>query len=164
VTLELPDRTTDEGLEARVLLAECRSPLYAGYTIEAATECMQLMDLVLWNRVDDPKPYGASQGTLASAVRAPGQFAGFEHYPTYSAGIKANIQAMLNIANSTKDKRSELVAAHIQAALDVASDVTIPDPTPGSLVGWRTFGSGSPGAGFKLYKTVLFNSFYYKST
>jgi hypothetical protein len=162
VTIKLPDKLTDAGLEARVLLAECRGPLYAGYTLAEATKCMELMDLVLWNRVRDPKPYLAAKATLTSVVTAKGQFAGFENYPTYNAGIKANIQKMLDIANSSKDQRSELCAEHIQAALDVASAATIQDSSPGNLVAWRTAGSGSPGGEFKLFATVFNNDFYYR--
>jgi hypothetical protein len=161
--IALPDRTTDAGLEARVLLGECRGPFQSGYSLEDATTCMQFMDLVLWNRVQNPKPFLAKEKTLLSVVTAPGQVAGFELYPNYNNGIRQNIQNMLNIANSSKDKRSAACEAHIQAALDIAnSDETIADPTGGTMVAWRTFGSGSPGDSFKLFRTVLFNTFYFQ--
>jgi hypothetical protein len=123
---------------------------------------MQFMDLVLWNRVDDPTPFLAKQATLLAVVTARGQFKGFEGYPSYNAGIRQNIQDMLNIANNSKDKRSGNFATHIQAALDIAKNPSIPDPTPGKLVAWRTGGAGSPGSGFKLFRNVSNTNFYYK--
>lgn len=160
--ITLPDRTTDEGLEARVLLAECRGPSFSGYVLADAVTCMQFMDLVLWNRVKNPTPFGAKRPTLQSVVTAKGQFAGFESYPNYKDGIRKNIQAMIDIANNSKDKRNVSFAAHIQAALDVAKNATILDPSPGKLVAWRTAGSGSPGAGFTLFRTVSGTTFYYQ--
>ncbi len=164
--ITLPDKTKDEGLEARVLLAECRGPSFYGYTLADAKTCMEFMDLVLWNRVKNFAPFGAKHGTLLSVVTARGQFAGFEQYPNYSAGIRKNIQDMLDIANNVKDQRHASFAAHIQVALDIANSTsTILDPTPsgaGKLVGWRTAGSGSPGAGFTLFRTVSSTDFYSK--
>jgi hypothetical protein len=159
----LPDKSTDEGLEARVLLAECRSPSFSGYSLASAKTCMQFMDLVLWNRVRDPKPYLAKEGTLRAVVTAKGQYAGFEMYPNYNNGIRRNIQDQLDIANSSKDKRSTDFSAHVQAALDVVnSPTTIPEPSSGTLAAWRTAGSGSPGAGFTLFRTVLNTDFYFR--
>ena len=160
--ITLPDKSTDQGLEARILLAECRTPSMFGYTLADAKTCMQFMDLVLWNRVENPGPFGASQGTLLSVAKARGQFRGFESYPNYNAGIRANIQDMLNIASKANDKRHVAFAAHIQTALDVAKFVSILDPSPGKLVSWRTGGSASPGTGFTLFRTVLGVDFYYQ--
>jgi hypothetical protein len=64
-----------------------------GFDQGMATSCMQLMDLVLWNRVDNPKPFLAKGVTLPAVVKARGQFAGFENYPHYSGGIASNIQS-----------------------------------------------------------------------
>jgi hypothetical protein len=160
--IALPNRNTDEGLKARVLLAECRGPSFPGYALPNAKICVQYMALVLSNRMANPTPFAAKQGTLQSIVTAPGQFAGFEHYPAYSGGIKKNIQDMLDIANNSKDKRSTIFAAYIQMALDVAKAPTISDPTPGKMVAWRTAGSGSPGTGFNLFCTMSGASFYYQ--
>ena len=158
--ITLPDKNTEQGMEARVLLAECRSPSFAGYSLALATTCMQFMDLVLWNRVADPGPFLAAHATLRSVVTARGQFRGFENYPNYNPGIRQNIQDMINIANA-KDKRQADFAAHIQAALDVARLPTIPDPSPGKLVGWRTANASSPGPGFTFFRTVLNTDFFF---
>lgn len=80
--ITLPDRNTDAGAEARILLAECPSPGYASYAPEAAREAMQLMDAVLWNRLRNPAPFGARGAThITGIIKAKGQFQGFESYP-----------------------------------------------------------------------------------
>jgi len=83
--ITLPDRQSDAGVETRVLLAECKSPAYLStYTLELASQCMQLMDAVLRNRLVNPVPYGAKGATsLADVIRAKGQFAGFGEYPNF---------------------------------------------------------------------------------
>jgi hypothetical protein len=160
--ISLPAKNDAEGAEVRVLLAECRGQSFSTYTLADATTCMQLMDRVLWNRRSDPAKFGARGAkSLADIIRAPGQFAGFQNYPNYDVSIVNRIQAMLNIANSTKDKRSQDFADFINAAIDGANDPSIQDPSPGTLVAWRTKGSGSPGGNFKKHDTVLGNDFHY---
>jgi hypothetical protein len=108
------------------------------------------MDLVIWNRYDDPAKFGAKGATsLGDIIRAPRQFAGFEHYPNYDHSIVNRIQAMINIGNNAKDKRHQDFADFINAAINVANNSSIPDPSPGILASWRTAGSGSLGLGFK---------------
>jgi hypothetical protein len=90
MTTALPPKPSNEGIEARMLLAECRTPLYPDYSLTEATRCMQWMDLVLWNRVNDPKRFrrfGAKEATLLSVITADDQFRGFKHYPNYWASI-----------------------------------------------------------------------------
>ena len=88
--ISLPERNSDAGVESRVLLAECKSPAYSDtYTLELASECMQLMDAVLRNRLANPSPYGAKGAiSLADVVKAKGQFAGFGKYPNYDETLK----------------------------------------------------------------------------
>jgi hypothetical protein len=161
--IQLPPRETDQGLEARVLLAECRGPGMPGFDQGMATSCMQLMDLVLWNRVDDPKPFLAKEATLLAVVKARGQFAGFENYPHYSGGIASNIQSIIDIANSPKDPRHSKYSAYVRSALTIVGTEKIDDPSPGNLVAWRTGGTHSPGPDFTLYKTVGGIDFYYQT-
>jgi hypothetical protein len=158
----LPDKMTDEGLEARVLLAECKGPAFPKYKLEDATTCMKYMDLVLWHRVSKPKLFGAKHGTLTSVVTAKGQYQGFHHYPNYSGGIKQNIQNILNIANSEKDGRSATYTAYVQLALDIANgDTLIPEPSPGMLAGWVTMNADPPKGSFKFFLTFAGIDFYY---
>jgi hypothetical protein len=122
---------------------------------------MQYMDLVLWNRVENPRPFLAKDGTLLAVIKARGQFQGFENYPHYSRLIVHNIQQAVNIANNPKDKRSSEFQALIQTAIDIAGSPTIPDPSKtGFLAGWRTAGSGSPGSDFTFVMTVWGTDFY----
>ena len=159
--LKIPDKHTDEGAETRLLLAECRSPAFSSYSLADATSCMQLMDLVLWNRVThNPRQFLAKHATLVGVITARGQFQGFENYPNYDSRIVHNIQSMIDIANNPKDKRSSDYTDFINAAMSVAAATTINDPSPGLLAAWRTGGSSSPGTGFTLFKTVLGTDFY----
>lgn len=91
----------------------------------------------------------------------PGQFAGFEKYPNYDKSIENRIQAMINIANSPKDKRQQSFTDHINSANAVSEAANIIEPSPGILAGWRTAGSGAPGGSFKFWKTFFGNDFYY---
>jgi hypothetical protein len=159
----LPPRdNTDLSVEVRVLLAECESPLRSGYTLQAAATCMQLMDLVLWNRLKDPGKFGARRAkSLVDIVKAKRQFDGFEDYPNYSGSVRDRIQEIVNIANAEKDTRRPACAAHVKAAIEVAEGERIVDPSPGVLAAWRTAARGSPGGNFKMYTTVLRNTFFY---
>jgi|SRR5579864_8589206 len=160
--ISLPARGTDEGAESRLLLAECRGPSFSGYSLDDATSCMQMMDRVLWNRVNNPRPFLAKNSTLLAVIKAHGQFQGFQNYPNYDAAIANNIQQMIDIANNAHDKRAPVFSSFIKKAIEIARDPTISDPSPGSLTAWRTAGSGSPGPGFKLFTTVLGTTFYYR--
>ncbi len=161
--LQLPDRNSDEGVESRVLLAECPGPANPNYTIELASEAMQLMDAVLWNRMKNPGPFLAAHAkSLADVVRARGQFRGFEKYPDYNAGIINNIQNALDIANNPKDARSAAYIAFVNKAVEIEKSANYKDPSPGKLASWRAANSGTPGKGFLFYKTVFGNDFYYQ--
>lgn len=82
----------------------------------------------------------------------------------YDARVAARIQAVLDIANNQKDRRRAALATHVNTAIARANAENLPaDPSPEKLVAWRTSGSGSPGAGFTFYKTVLGNDFYWMS-
>lgn len=161
--IELPPKDDTVGVEVRVLLAECRGPSSKSYILSDAKTAMQLMDRVLWNRLRDPARFGARGAkSLADIIKAPGQFAGFQNYPKYDMAIVNRIQAMVNIANSgAKDKRSPNFANFINAAIEVAKNQSIQEPSPGTLASWRTAGSGSPGSNFKLHTTLAGNDFYY---
>ncbi|WLI87645.1 hypothetical protein Q4S45_12930 [Massilia sp. R2A-15] len=158
----LPPKDSNAGCEVRLLLAECRSPAYKVYSAADAKLSMQYMDKVLFNRLENPKPYGAAGAkSIADIVRAPGQFAGFGAYPTITDDLALRIQSIVDIANSRKDKRKQLYIDFIDAAIAVTSESSIADPTPGKLVSWRTEGSGPPGGSFKLFKSVMGNTYYY---
>jgi hypothetical protein len=162
MTLQLEPRSTTIGAETRLLLAECKGPSFSGYTLASATESMQLMDLVLFNRLkNNPGQFGAKHArTIIDIIKAPNQFHGFESYPNYSGAIANNIQSILNIANSSTDPRSADFSDFVSAAIDVATQATIADPSGGILAAWRKKASGSPGSNFVFFKTVGGNEFY----
>jgi hypothetical protein len=161
--IALPDRMGNEGVEARILIAECPGPADASYSFTSATEAMQLMDVVLWNRLKNPGPFLARGAKgLIDIVKAKGQFRGFEKYPNYNAGIKQNIQDAIDIANNAKDPRNGKYAEFLSKAIEIAKSSYHSDPSPGKLVAWRTSKTGSPGKDFIKYKTVLGNDFYYQ--
>ena len=159
--VKLPPETLDEGLEARLLLAEVRGPLQAGYNLADATTAMQWMHIILQNRMADPKPFGASQGTLVSVVTAPGQFAGFERYPRVGQAILTNLNTLLRIANAKNNRQASVCESHLEAAVATAKAKNLVDPSPGRLLAWRTAGATSPGKDFILFRRFLFNDYYY---
>jgi hypothetical protein len=78
----LPPKDNEIGAEVYVLLAECGGPGDSKYKLDDATTCMQLMDLVLHNRLKKPTDFGAKKGaTLIDIIKADGQFRHFEDYP-----------------------------------------------------------------------------------
>jgi hypothetical protein len=159
----LPVRdNSDFSVEVRVLLAECATPLRSDYTLVNAVSCMQLMDLVLWNRLTAPAKFSAKGAkSLVDIVKAKGQFHGFEDYPNYSGAIIDRIQTIVNIANTERDTRRPACVAHVNAAIDIAKGERIADPSPGMLAAWRTVAHRSPGGNFKKHATVLGNTFFY---
>jgi hypothetical protein len=160
--ITLPAKNTNEGAETRILLSECRGPAASGYTLANAKDCMRHMDLVLWNRLADPGKFGARGATtIAGILTAPGQFAGFAKYPNYDASIVNRIQSMLNIANSSKDKRSSDYADFINAAMAIARGALMTEPTTGTLAFWRTSGHAGPGGGATFHKTIGGIDFYF---
>jgi hypothetical protein len=159
--IALPDASLVAGLQARLFLAECRSPAYADYTSTATRKSMQWMDIVLHNRVANYQAFGASGPNMLAVVTAPGQFAGFQNYPTISTTVANNIKAILDIANNTSDSRFSAYRAHVQLAIDVGNASPIADPSPGKLSFWRTAGSASPGGSAKFYQKHNYNDFYY---
>jgi hypothetical protein len=161
--LFLAPRPTEVGAETRLLMAECKGPSFPGYTLSSATECMQLMDLVLWNRLNNNPAQFMAKGatTIIDIIKAPGQFAGFANYPNYSGGIAANLQRILDIANNDSDRRQGDFRDFVNAAIGVAGDPTIPDTSPGTVAAWRTQGASSPGSRFTKFRTVGGNDFYF---
>lgn len=159
--ITLPDASLVAGLQARLFLAECRSPAYSDYNAAATKKSMQWMDIVLHNRVANYKAFGASGPNMTAVVSASGQFAGFQNYPTLSTTIANNIKTILDIANNTSDSRSSAYRAHVQLAINVGNADPITDPSSGKLTFWRTAGSSSPGGSSKFYLKHNYHDYYY---
>jgi len=162
--ITLPDQMSVAGIKARLFLCECPAPSDHSYTPDAAAEAINLMDVVIRNRVLNPRPFMASSPSVLAVVKARGQFAGFDGYPNIGPSLVTHIQDILNIANSARDQRSASYQDFVNKVLTVANASSNTDPSPGKLVAWRTHNHSSPGAGFVLFKTVLKNDFYYKTS
>lgn len=168
MTVTLPEKATEEGAVARLLLAEARDPSSAYYAADDTLKSMQWMKLILQNRLQhDPAQFMARHAkSLIDIIKAPGQFAGFQHYPAYSSDLQHRLQSFVDIANSTSDHRALTYTTFARNALSVAKAPAVTDPsvadTAGSsgLIAWRTAGSGSPGPRFVKYKDLAGNSFY----
>lgn len=160
--IALPAAATNEGLLVRLFLAEAPGPGVAGATDATSTEAMTLMRVVLENRLATPSGRWGSDGatSMGDVVRARGQFEGFSGYPALPAGVSSRIENMVAIANDSGDGRQAAMRAHVERAIAVASAPRPADPTPTGLYWWRTAGSGAPGTGVTVYKTLLGNSFY----
>lgn len=153
--LVLPGEATEEGMLARLLLAEAHSPGQSGYDVSESKTAMQWMRLVLANRLNNSPErfYAKGAKSLADIVKAkPEQFKGFQDYPKIGADQSKVIDDIVKIANSDSDTRQEKYAQFLQSALEVASSKTlIPDPCSTGLYGWRTAGSDPPGGDFVKY-------------
>jgi hypothetical protein len=154
--LALPAEATEEGMLARLLLAEALNPGQQGYDASKSKTAMQWMRIVLANRLNSSNPekfYAKGAKTLADIVKArPEQFKGFQDYPKIGADQSKVIGEVLNIANADSDRRQEKYAQFVQNALEAASSkALISDPCPTGLYGWRTAGSDPPGGDFVKY-------------
>ena len=158
--IALPEASTNAGLLVRLFLAEAPAP--SGGSAIASAEVMTLMRVVLENRLATPSARWGSAGarSLADVARAPGQFEGFQGYPTLAGGISSNINDMVRIANDASDSRQASMRAHIEQAIAIASGPRPADPTGTGLYWWRTARQGSPGTGVTVYKTLLGNTFF----
>ena len=145
--LELPAASTEEGMLARLLIAENRGPGDPDFDAVAARTGMQWMRVVLANRLKNPGLYNAAGAkTLTDIVKAPGQVKGFGDYPVIATTQANLIAEIVRIANNDSDPRQDNYSRFVQDALDVAKSKTlIPDPCPTGLSGWRTDGSDPPG-------------------
>jgi hypothetical protein len=159
--IALPATSVVAGLQARLFLAECRSPAYASYNAALTKTSMQWMDIVLHNRVANYTLFGASGPNMQAVVQAPGQFAGFQSYPSLSSTVASNINAIMDIANNTADSRFSAYRAHVQLAIDVGNASPLADPSPGKLTFWRTAGSAAPGGSAKFFRTHNNHDYYY---
>jgi hypothetical protein len=158
----LPDAGVDTGLLVRLFLAEVPSPEEKGYKLEDAKTSMIWMRVVVENRLANPSFIWASQGakSLTDVIRAKNQFKGFEKYPTIDHGVRKPIDEAVSIANNGDDSRRAEYKEFVDAALEVANQPTVQDPSPDGLFWWRTAGHGSPTSDAKFFMTKLGNTFF----
>lgn len=157
----LPDLGTDEGLLARLFIAESVNPGFKDYDADQAKRGMRAMKAAVDNRLkNQPEQFGAPKATTyADVVGAAGQFHGFSKTAAgkieVAADVQKRIDAVLKQANTGKPGR---YAAFAQAAIDIAKG-PVDDPfkdvkkvgeieTTGGSFGWRKAGSTGPGGRF----------------
>jgi hypothetical protein len=164
--LELPPATTDEGMMARLFLAETASPERKGWDVADAKKSMQWMRLVLKNRLDnDPAQFNAAGAkTRQDIVRGSGQYRGFGSYPTIDADVNQHIQEALDGADDDNNLAQQAQdIAFVNAALEVAKATTeILDPCGADyfLSGWRTAGHGGTGDNQVKFLVLMTNQFF----
>jgi hypothetical protein len=166
--IELPPLESEEGMVARLLLAESLTPNYGNFDNAKVLEGMRWMYLVLQNRLSFSNlgefsvPKGGARN-LFSIIKAPGQFAGFEGYPNNIGGEQLkHINEILGIANKGGLVKFEQYRKHVENALDIASGriPLVSDPCPTGLYGWRTANAKHPGSNFEFYKLYAGQDFY----
>lgn len=164
--LELPPANTDEGMMARLFLAETASPEGKGWNVADAKKSMQWMRLVLKNRLDnDPAQFNARGAkTRQDVVRGRGQFRGFGSYPATDADVSRHIKEALDGANDDNNLAKQVQdIAFVNAALEVAKATTeVLDPCGPDyfLSGWRTAGHGGTGDDQVAFQVLMTNQFF----
>lgn len=151
----LPDIATAEGVLARVLLAESRTPFHKEYDEAEVLKAMQMMAAVYENRLKDPSRYGArGADDLVDVIVAPGQTAGFTRNArgeiVLSTVVQRRIDEIMQRANAGE---AGAFAALAQNAVNVATGVVEsldPFAHRGGMVAFRTEGSSSPGGNFQI--------------
>lgn len=160
--VSLPAASTDQGLLARLLLAETPPPIATTYNFVDAEKAMIWMRVVVSNRLAKPSVKYASAGakSINDVIRAKGQFAGFEDYPTLPGKISSRIDEFVAIANDGSDRRRDRYKKFVDIALRVAAMAAVKDPSSTGLYFWRTTDHGSPSAEAKEYEKLMGNTFF----
>lgn len=170
-TLVLPPESTVEGMLTRLFLAESVNPGNAvAYNPDDSKKSMLWMRKVVENRLAHatPKIFNAIKAvgkayTIYDIVRAPGQFHGFENYPTIDTSIKINLTGFLQIANNYSHSSRLVYSQFIADAVSAAGPNAMKgftDPSKKGLYGWRTKGSSAPGGDFVVYQDLAGQTFY----
>lgn len=171
VLVELPDQSTILGMLTRLFLAESIGPGRPEYNAEESKKAMKWMRLVINNRLKHKTPeifgvkkkQGKTPYTVYDIIRAPGQFHGFEAYPSIIEDIKLNLTGIVAIANNYNHPAREKYAGFIANAKAAASDNALTgviDPSKKGLYGWRTKDSKHPGGSFVVFKHLAGQTFY----
>ena len=164
--VSLPARNTTGGLVVRLLLNETMSPSNSSYNAVDAEKGMNWMVVVLNNRLNDPRSFGAPAGaTIEQIIKARNQFAGFQNFPQLSASTIQHIQGVVNTANDNNNSNQSAFQNHITFAIAIANahQSPIADPaSPDELIGWRTSGHGSPGGSAVAFSVPLLGNQFFK--
>jgi hypothetical protein len=158
--ISLPDKDTDAGMFARLLIVESRTPARPNYDAAEVLRGMKAMKAVVHNRLLKPSSFGAPGGkTVLDIVTAPGQFKGFSKDEqgklSLSQALQNLIDDVLTKANTgAPGKFHEFVTNAINVGSAAPDDpfksltsIGGVEVKPGAF-GWRTEGSADPGGFF----------------
>lgn len=158
--LPLPDKDTDAGMFARLLIVENRTPAHPRYDAAEALRGMKAMKAVVHNRLLKPSVFGAPGATKPlDIVTAPGQFRGFSKDAqgklALTQALRDLIDDVLQKANTgAPGKFHEFVTNAVSVGSAAPDDpfksltsVGGVEVKPGAF-GWRTEGSAEPGGSF----------------
>jgi hypothetical protein len=175
---DLPDISTNAGVLARLIIAECENPGYDDYNEPDGILSFRLMQAVVDNRLNhNPGQFGAPNATTyVDIITAPNQFAGFslsdDGKVVLSQSVSDRIDAVMSKANTGGPGPyltfvQDILTQVNGAVNDPLSGVTSINGTAvqGGTYGWRTAGSGDPGGLFfpvpeQLGGLLLGNQFY----
>lgn len=165
----LPPLNSDQGIMARLFLAESISPIKISYKESESKKGMLWMRQVIENRLHHKtpnifmaKPSSGNRYTVLDIVTAKGQFHGFENYPDIIPQIRGHIQNYVAIANNYNHPQRKKYAEFIENAILAASPNALEgrDLVAKDLYGWRTKDSTHPGGSFLKYKDFAGQTFY----
>jgi hypothetical protein len=170
--LELPHEATDEGMVARVLLSEARSPIQTRHP-DRVFESMMMMKRVLDNRLKaglENEDWGrwivgvSRVENLRTVIAAPGQIHGFE-YGGVNPEQEKNINYLVRKANDSLNVPPRLLQryrVHVERAIEIASLMLADEEiTNKSLLHWRTHNASPPVPRYSVLSvTIEGNSFF----
>ena len=157
--IQLPPITTVEGVVARLLIAECRTPAdHLHYDEAQVLICMKAMKAVVHNRLHHhPELFGApNAANYIDIITAPGQFHGFSKDASGNVVISPDVQHriddVLRLANTGAPGK---FYRFVENAINVANG-GINDPfagvtniggvpVTGGGYGWRAASASDPG-------------------
>lgn len=175
VPIALADIDTDAGCVQHLLLAEARTPSYAGYDPAQNKIVMAAMKSVVSNRLALNRPWlfcsrecltlrdficAPIQADPGAGCRDARQFKGFSmsgRRVVLDPIIAQRIQENLAIANNPADARRPTFLRHVQDAIDASASTENPYQHLQSIggvevlqgaYGWRTADTGAPGPNF----------------
>lgn len=158
----LPPITTEEGVVARLMLAEVKTPGYSDYSADDSKRSMRIIKKVLENRLTKPGLFNASGATNEiDIITAPNQFDGFSKDSSGNLVISSTVQARIDdIVAKANSGPPGPYANFVQNAIDVANGtITSMDPfkdisningqsVEGDAYGFKTHPSSHPGGSF----------------
>ena len=116
--ITLPDQMSVAGIKARLFLCECPAPSDHSYTPDDAAEAINLMDVVIRNRVANPRPFMATGPSVLAVVQARG------------AGRPSRSQTRLPLVLASRSSRAQSSALRAAEGCIIACKARLSSPRP----------------------------------